>query len=214
MAERQKFVGNLDYMIEIFADEVFACVFRFGLVLITTGSFHHVIANDDELATVLGHEVAHVVAGHVLESESIRLADEYFTEPFAWLALLGCVCAEAMIFAVPIIASCLTSLALSRIRETEADYIGLLLMADAGFNVFGAVSFWTKMNQWEEDPRNPTKNKNAKGPQFRSTHPHVSSYPGLVLPEALHSIRVRSVTSTQDKQAKACGYAPQNRIRW
>ena len=164
----------VDYMIK------FACAFRFGLVLITTGFFHHVIADDDELATVLGHEVAHVVAGHVLESECIRLADKYFTEPFAWLALLGCVVSEAIIFAAPILASYLTSLALSRIRETEADYIGLLLMADAGFKVSGAVSFWKKLNQWEEDPRNPAKG-NSKRPQSGSTHPHVSSHSGLAL---------------------------------
>ena len=174
-------------MIEIFADEDFACGFRFGLVLITTGFFYHVITNDDELAALLGHEVAHVVAGHALESESIRLADKYFTEPFSWLSLLGWYWTEAIFFAAPILASYLTSLALSRIRETEADYIGLLLMADAGFNVSGAVSFWKKLNQWEEEPRNPTKKKNWKGPQFRSTHPHVSSYSGRALSEPLHS---------------------------
>ena len=163
-------------MIELFADEDFACAYRFGLVLITTGFFHHVIADDDELATLLAHEVAHVVAGHLLESNSIRLADKYFTTPFAWLPLLGC---------VPIIASFLASLALSRVRETEADYIGLLLMADAGFNVSGAVSYWKKLNQWEEDPRNPAKN-NVKMPQFGSTHPHVSCCSGRALSEPLH----------------------------
>ena len=177
----------VDYMIEIFADEAFACAFRFGLVLITTGFFHHIIADDDDLATVLGHEVAHVVAGHVLESLSIKLADKYFTEPFAWLALLGCVVSEAMVFAVPIVASYLVSLALSRIRETEADVIGLLLMADAGFNVSGAVTFWTKVHQWEEGPQNPAKKKNRKRPQFESTHPHVSPHSGLALSAPLHS---------------------------
>ena len=187
MAERQTFGGDVDYMIEIFADEDFACAFRFGLVLITTGFFHHVIADDDELATLLGHEIAHVVTGHVLESKFIKLADEYFTEPFFWLALLSWVIPEAIFCAAPIFASYFASLALSRIRETEADYIGLLLMADAGFNVSGAVSFWKKLNQWEEDPRNPAKKKNVKRPQFGSTHPHVSSYSGLALSEPLHS---------------------------
>ena len=177
----------VDYMIDLSADEAFACAFRFGLVLITTGLFHHIIANDDELATVLGHEVAHVVVGHILESNFIKLPDKYFTEPFSWLALLGYAIPEAIFFAAPIIASFLASLALSRIRETEADYIGLLLMADAGFNVSGAVTYWTKMHQWEEGPRNPVKKNNRNRPQFESTHPHVSSYSGLALPEPLHS---------------------------
>ena len=174
-------------MIENFADEVNACVFRFGLVLIPTGLFHHIIANDDELATVLGHEVAHLVAGHGLESETIRLADAYFTLPFALPALLSYFFVEAMVFAVPILASLLASLALSRVRETEADYIGLLLMADAGFNVSGAVSFWKKMNQWEEETRNPAIRKIVQGPQFRSTHPHVSFNSSLALSAPLHS---------------------------
>ena len=177
----------VDYRIELLADENFACGFRFGLVLITTGFFHHIITNDDELAAILGHEVAHVVAGHLLESKSIRLADKYFTKPFSWLSFICCIYPEAIIFAVPILASRLTSLALSRIRETEADYIGLLSMADAGFDVSGAVSFRKKFNKWEEEPRNLVKKKNRNAPQFESTHPHVSSYPGLALSEPLHS---------------------------
>ncbi|KAM0797695.1 peptidase family M48-domain-containing protein [Usnea florida] len=174
-------------MVDILADIPFACTFRFDLVLITTGLFHHIITNDDDLATVLGHEVAHVIAGHVLESKSIELADKYFTKPFSWLALLGWVCPEFIFFAAPILASSLTSLALSRVREIEADYIGLLLMADAGFNVSGAVSVWKKFNQWEERLQNLAKKGSNKRPPFGSTHPHVSFDFDLALSEALHS---------------------------
>ena len=177
----------IDSMIDIFADIPFACAFRFGLVLMTTGLFHHIITNDDELATVLGHEVAHVIAGHVLESQCIELANKYFTKPFSWLALLGWVCPEFIFFAAPILVSSLTSLALSRIRETEADYIGLLLMADAGFNVSGAVSVWKKFNRWEERLRNLAKKGSNKRPQFGSTHPHVGFDFDLALSESLHS---------------------------
>lgn len=192
----------------------FACVFRFGLVLITTGFFHHVIANDDELATVLGHEVAHVVAGHVLESESIRLADKYFTEPFAWLALLSWAIPETIFCAAPFLASYLASLALSRIRETEADYVGLLLMADAGFNVSGAVSFWKKLNQWEEDPQNPAKNKNVKRPQFESTHPHTASRITQIekrIPEVLEILRGLSSAGDETVTRSRRVVAMQNR---
>lgn len=159
---------------EFVADEDFACVYRSGLVLISTGFFYHVISNDDELAAVLGHEVAHVVARHSLEKSCIRLVDKFFTIPFAWLTPLCCIEPAALLFAVPIIVSQLASLALSRVREREADYIGLLLMADAGFDTSGAVSLWTKFNQWEKELQDVAKKKIRQEPQFNSTHPHVS----------------------------------------
>lgn len=149
-----------------------ARVFRFGLVLITTGFFYHAISNDDELAALLGHEVAHVLARHILEANFVDLAHETFTKPFSWFALLGYIWFEAIVFAAPMMASLFASLALSRVREREADYIGLLLMADAGFNPSGALSLWTKVNRWEEQQRRAKKGRQQQ--QFTSTHPHVS----------------------------------------
>lgn len=150
------------------------CVLRSGLVLITTGFFHQAISNDDELAAVLGFEVAHVLARHILETNFIALADKYLTQPFVWIAPLACICIEAIIFLVPISVSWFASLYLSRVREREADYIGLLLMMDAGFDPTGAVTLWQKVNKWEEEQRCRTKKKVRRNPQFRSPHPHVS----------------------------------------
>lgn len=165
---------NACYRTDVITDQDNAWIYRSGLVLITTGFFHHVISNDDELAAILGHEVAHLIARHHLEIECIRLADKWFTKPFAWLAMLSAISAEFVLFLAPIIASSLTSLALSRVREREADYIGLLLMVDAGFDPRGAVTVWTRFNEWEEEQQRRTKRRIRQEPQFRSTHPHVS----------------------------------------
>lgn len=45
-------------------------------------------------------------------------------------------------------------------------------MADAGFNLSGAVSFWTKLNKWEEQQQRGAKKRVRREPQFRSMHPH------------------------------------------
>ena len=152
-----------------------AWVYRSGLIIITTGYFHHVISNDDELAAVLGHEIAHNISQHSLESETIRLADEYFTNPFALLSSLMAIHPIFIFCAVPVMLSTLKSLSLSRTREREADYIGLLLMADAVFDPRGAVSLWTKFNKWEKELQSVAKKGIRQDPQFKSTHPHVSS---------------------------------------
>ncbi len=176
-------------------DENTAWAYRSGLVLITTGYFHHVISNDDELAAVLGHEVAHVISQHALESETIRLADMFFTKSFALLTPLMAIHPIFIFCAVPVMLSTLKSLSLSRTREREADYIGLLLMADAGFDPRGAVSLWTKFNKWEKELLSVAKKGTRQEPQFNSTHPHVSlvhlfcdfSSPCIVAPEDLAS---------------------------
>lgn len=162
------------YRANLVSDVDNACVLRSGLVLITTGCFYHIISNDDELAAVLGHEVAHLIARHILEQNCIHLADWYFTKPFSSLLVLTYFYPEAILFGVPITVSYLVSLALSRVREREADYIGLLLMVDAGFNPAGAVSLWTKSDKWEEERRQRSKKRPRQERQFTSTHPHVS----------------------------------------
>jgi predicted Zn-dependent protease len=93
-----------------------------GKVVVFTGILP-VAANDDQLATVLSHEIAHALAHHASE----RLAQEQ-------RAGRG------------ILAS-LRNLSHSRQQELEADHIGLFLMTFAGYDPEEAVRFWERM--WE-----------------------------------------------------------------
>lgn len=81
--------------------------------------------------------------------------------------------AEAAIFAAPIAGAALVTRVLSRKRENQADYIGMMLMADAGFDPSAAVSVWKKGKQMEDQMLSADK-RVKQDPQWLSTHPHVS----------------------------------------
>jgi metalloendopeptidase OMA1, mitochondrial len=91
-----------------------------GKVGVLTGLLQ-VVANDDQLAAVLAHEIAHALAHHTSE----RLAREQ--------ALGGSILAK------------LGSLRYEREQESEADHIGVFLMTFAGYAPREAVAFWERM---------------------------------------------------------------------
>ena len=132
-----------------------------GKVVVFTGILP--VTNTDEgLATVLSHEIAHAVARHGNERMSQQLA----------VALGGVTLAIAMqnnpketqdIFnSVYGIGGTLGLLAYSRVHEYEADKLGMIFMALAGYDPAEAIAFWERMT---------SMNKGAKIPQFLSTHP-------------------------------------------
>ena len=142
-------------------------------MLIFSGIFIHAVKNDDELAAVLAHEIAHVLANHAIEDRSIRTVARIVSLPFLPFAFLAQFVAEAIVLALPIAGVALVESRLSRKREEEADYIGLILMVDAGFDPSAAVSVRKKFKEMEDqmllaDPRL------KQIPQWISTHPHVS----------------------------------------
>ena len=102
-----------------------------GRVLaITTGLFE-LTRNDDELALILGHELAHNMLGHLKnapEEKPGSLLDAFMR------ATIGVAVAKAV------------NPPYSIANEKEADYVGLYLMARAGYNVAAAERFWRRLN--------------------------------------------------------------------
>ena len=110
--------------------------------------------NEDGLATVLGHEIAHNVAQHSAEAAS-RLIPLTIA---AWVVslLLG---VDAGLPSV--VLDLVFQRPGSRQQETEADHIGLLMMASSCFDPNQALGFWRRMDKYQK----------VKVPQFLSTHP-------------------------------------------
>lgn len=117
--------------------------------------------NQDQLAAVMGHEVAHVIAEHGNERVSNQMATQAGLSIAT--AVLGATQNEnsALILAgLGLGAQYGVILPFSRKHESEADLIGLDLMAQAGFNPAESVTLWQNMSQ-----------AGAAPPEFLSTHP-------------------------------------------
>jgi predicted Zn-dependent protease len=116
-----------------------------------------VATTDDELAVVMGHEAAHAIARHGAERISRGMAAQVV---FGVAAASGEV-DPALVEATAVAYGALGETAFSRGEEGEADHIGLLIAADAGYDPRAAVEFWRKMGALG----------GAKPPEFLSTHP-------------------------------------------
>ncbi|MBN1865134.1 MAG: M48 family metalloprotease, partial [Victivallales bacterium] len=115
-----------------------------GKVAVYTGIFKFV-DNDAELATVIGHEVAHAIARHGGE----RLSHEY-VRVIGQTVLETATQEKYRELAVTIYGGATTlgvMLPYSREHEYEADHIGMILMSKAGYNPRYALSFWEKFSQ-------------------------------------------------------------------
>lgn len=128
-----------------------------GKIMVYSGLVERLKLSDAELASVIGHEIAHALREHSRERISRAYAQE--------LALAGVAAATGVSGSVVDIAGMVATvtfqLPFSREQESEADLIGLELMARAGYDPNAAVSVWQKMSQ-----------SAGGGPvEFLSTHP-------------------------------------------
>ncbi|MCI0400735.1 MAG: M48 family metallopeptidase [Gammaproteobacteria bacterium] len=119
-----------------------------------------VAQNQDQLATVIGHEVAHVLAKHGNERVSQQLAVQ------TGLSVASAVSphtasGQALMAALGVGAQYGILLPYSRVQESEADLYGLDLMAKAGFDPKESVALWVNM----------TNAGGGQPPEFLSTHP-------------------------------------------
>ena len=133
-----------------------------GKVAVYTGIFP--VAKDEAgLATVIGHEVAHALARHGAERMSTGMALQAAGAAVA-IASGGQSAAtqQAIMAAYGLGAQFGVALPFSRSQESEADRIGLILMAKAGYDPDAAIGLWQRMEQ----------NSGGKGPpEWLSTHP-------------------------------------------
>lgn len=118
-----------------------------GKIVIYTGILS-LCDNDDELATVISHEVSHAIARHSNERLSVEILRQLGGELLSLSLRTQSSITDAVIQqAYGLGSQMIVSLPYSRKHEYEADQIGLVFMALAGYNPEYAVSFWQKMSQ-------------------------------------------------------------------
>jgi len=128
-----------------------------GKIVVYTGILP-VTRNDAGLATVLGHEVSHATAEHVAE----RLEREHLTKVAAAIIAGGVAFTPGQYLRVLAALGVAGTLPFSRAQESEADHIGLVYMARAGYDPNQAVEFWKRMRR---------ASKGKEPPEWLSDHP-------------------------------------------
>lgn len=150
-----------------------------GKVVVYTGLLP-ITQNESGLAVVMGHELAHAIARHGNERMSqMLLSDLGMASLDIALTTQPEQTRQSLLLAAGIGTQLGVILPFSRKQESEADELGLIFMANAGYNPTVAVSFWTRMNAMG----------GASVPQFLSTHPshesRISDIQTKYLPVAL-----------------------------
>jgi predicted Zn-dependent protease len=132
-----------------------------GKVAVYTGLLP-VSQNEAGLSVVMGHEIAHAVAKHGNERVSQGLLQQMGGVALS-VALSTSAAATQNLFlqAYGVGTNVAIMLPYSRTQESEADRIGLILMAKAGYDPREAIPFWTRM----------AKTGGSRPPEFLSTHP-------------------------------------------
>ena len=173
-------IKNLNWEFNLIVDDKLAnaWVMPGGKAAVYTGILPYT-RDETGLAVVSGHEVAHAIAGHGNERMSQGLLAQMGGAALS-VALSENSAATQNLFMQAYGAGASVGLLLpySRLHESEADRIGLTLMARAGYDPREAIPFWERMNQ--KGDRRP--------PEFLSTHPAPSTRIANInkyIPEAL-----------------------------
>jgi predicted Zn-dependent protease len=131
-----------------------------GKIAIYTGIITQLKLSDDEIAAIMGHEIAHALREHAREQAS--------EQSLAQIGMVGAVLAGAgqnTVNAAGQLYQLGIGLPHSRTHETEADRIGVELAARAGYDPRAAISLWQKM----------ARLGGSKPPEFLSTHPSATT---------------------------------------
>ncbi len=128
-----------------------------GKIMVYSGLVEKLQLTDAELAAVIGHEISHALREHTRERVSRIYAQQVALAGLAALTGAG----QGTLDVANEVASVTFQLPHSREQESEADIMGLELMARAGYDPHAAVHVWEKMLAMEK----------SRAPQFLSTHP-------------------------------------------
>lgn len=139
------------------SQEVNAWCMPGGKIAVYTGLIDKLQATDDELAAVIGHEIAHALREHARERASEQMAVGSVISVGSALLGIGDLGQQGAQYAY----MGLVGLPNSRGHETEADRIGVELAARAGYDPRAAVTLWQKM----------ARIGGSEPPKFLSTHP-------------------------------------------
>ncbi|WP_419149476.1 M48 family metallopeptidase [Pseudoalteromonas 'SMAR'] len=154
--------GNQQWEVVVFAnDSANAFALPGGKIGVHTGILN-VAENQHQLAAVMGHEVGHVIAEHANERVSQNSILQLGLQAGAAVLEMNNVeYRNAIMQGLGLGAQFGIALPFSRSHESEADVIGLDLMAKAGFDPKGSVALWQNME----------KQAGQRPPEFMSTHP-------------------------------------------
>ncbi len=132
-----------------------------GKIAVYSGLIDELRLTDDELAAVMGHEIAHALREHSREAMSEVLAQQLGIAVLGAALNMGPLTQDLLDKA----ATLAVQLPHSREKEREADRIGLELTARAGYDPRAAISVWKKM----------MASGTGQPPEFLSTHPNPAS---------------------------------------
>jgi predicted Zn-dependent protease len=149
-----------DWQIRVFDSErANAFALPGGYMGVNTGLLE-IAENQDQLATVIGHEIGHVIANHANERVSTQMSTQLALSVLGSAAGMEGPAGQQLMGALGLGAQYGILLPFSRRHESEADVIGLQLMADAGFDPRQSLALWENMSANGGQP-----------PAWMSTHP-------------------------------------------